>query len=369
MIMPQLEIMLIGSVVAVACVLPGVFLVLRGVALMSDAISHSILLGIILSFLVVRTLDSPLLIIGASLAGVLTVSLTEMLIRTKRIKKDAAIGLVFPVFFSIGVILICLKASNVHIDTDAVLLGELAFAPFHRMIMFGIDVGPHALWVMGVILVLNVALLIGFYKELKLSTFDSGLAASLGFSPVLVHYGLMTVTSVTAVGAFDAVGSILVVALMITPPATAFLLTERLPRMIGLSVLFGVLSAVAGYGFAHALDASIAGSMATMTGLFFTLALLFSPSQGLVTKFLTWKEQQVQFSAQMLAVQLLSHEGTDIESSENTIDNMVDHMGWRERDARRITRYAVQQGYIQREEKLLSLTPFGRELARKISIS
>jgi len=227
---PQTEIQLIASVVAAACAIPGVFLVLRRVALMSDAISHAVLLGIVLAFFVTKDLASPWLMIAAVLTGMLTVTLVELLIHTQLVKEDAAIGLVFPMLFSLGVILIARFAGNVHLDNDAVLLGELAFAPFDRFVVAGRDWGPKALFVMGGILFLN-ALFVGvFYKELKLSTFDAGLATALGFSPALIHYALMGLVSITAVGAFDAVGSILVVALMIAPPATAYLLTDRLFR-------------------------------------------------------------------------------------------------------------------------------------------
>lgn len=128
----------------------------------------------------------------------------------------------------------------------------------------------------------NLVFILIFYKELKLATFDAGLAAALGFSQALIHYSLMTLVSVTAVASFEAVGSVLVVALMIAPPATAYMLTDRLSAMLGLSVLVGIVSAVLGYFLAHWLDASIAGSMATMTGVLFTGALLFAPQQGLI---------------------------------------------------------------------------------------
>jgi manganese/zinc/iron transport system permease protein len=131
----QLLILGIACLVSVACVLPGVFLVLRGVALMSDAISHAILLGIVVSFFLVGNLHSPLLIVGATLSGLLTVFLTEWVIHTRRLKEDAAIGLIFPIFFSIGVILISKYAGHIHLDTDAVLLGELVFAPFRAYII------------------------------------------------------------------------------------------------------------------------------------------------------------------------------------------------------------------------------------------
>ncbi len=167
----QFEIQLIASVVAAACAIPGVFLVLRRMAMMSDAISHAILLGIVLAFFVIPDISSPLLIIGAALSGVLTVSLVELLNKTRLVKEDASIGLVFPVLFSIGVILIARYAWSVHLDVHAVLLGELAFAPFDRLIIFGNDIGPKSLYVMSAILILNVIFISLFYKELKIATF------------------------------------------------------------------------------------------------------------------------------------------------------------------------------------------------------
>src|SRR5688572_33445172 len=211
---PEQDIQCISSVTAAACALPGVFLVLRRMALMSDAISHAILLGIVLAFFVTENIASPLLVLAAAATGVLTVSLVEILNRTRLVKEDAAIGLVFPALFSLGVILISRYAGNVHLDVDAVLLGELAFAPFERVEAFGWDWGPKGLWVMGAILIANLVLVWLFFKELKLATFDPALAAALGLAPAAIHYGLMTSVSITAVGAFDAVGSILVVALM-----------------------------------------------------------------------------------------------------------------------------------------------------------
>ncbi|MFT6128954.1 MAG: manganese/zinc/iron transport system permease protein, partial [Neolewinella sp.] len=198
----QIEIQLIASLVAIACALPGTFLVLRKMAMISDAISHSILPGIVLGFFITQDLNSPLLIVLAALTGVVTVMLVEFIQRTKLVKEDTAIGLVFPALFSIGVIMIAKNANDVHLDIDAVLLGELAFAPFDRLVAGGTDLGPKSLWVIGSILLISVSLLLLFFKELKLSTFDKGLAATLGFSPVILHYGLMTVSSVTIVGAF-----------------------------------------------------------------------------------------------------------------------------------------------------------------------
>ncbi|HEY8447262.1 MAG TPA: metal ABC transporter permease [Thermomicrobiales bacterium] len=361
----QIEIQAIAVVTAAACALPGVFLVLRRMAMMSDAISHSILLGIVLAFFVVESIASPLLIVGAALTGIVTVSLVEVLHRSGRVREDAAIGLVFPLLFSIGVILVSRYAGNVHLDVDAVLLGELAFAPLDRFEIGGRDIAPQALVVMGAILLLNLLLLLLFYKELKLATFDAGLAAALGFSPALIHYGLMTTVSVTAVGAFEAVGSILVVALMIGPPATAYLLTNRLSVMVALSVAIGAASAVAGYWLAHALDASIAGSMATMVGVAFLLALLLAPEQGLVAMAVRRERQRWEFAQTMLAIHLFHHEGLPEAAEENRADRLDRHLRWDPRFAARVVRLAERHGLVTNRSGLLTLTERGRARARE----
>ena len=278
----QIQIIIIACLASVACVLPGVFLVLRGVALMSDAISHAILFGIALMFLIVQRLESPLLILGAIGAGLLTVACTESLISLRSLKKDAAIGIVFPLLFSIGVILISRYARNVHLDTDMILLGEIAFAPFNRLIIGGKDLGPYALWLLSGIVIINTLFITFFYKELKLVTFDHDLAQVLGFSPILLYYGLMTITSCTAVATFDIVGAIVVVALMITPAATAYLFTNQLWIMLYLSIFFGFCASIVCYWMAYCWDVSIAGSIATVTGIFFLFALLFSPEKGIL---------------------------------------------------------------------------------------
>lgn len=366
---PQIEILIIASLVAVTCVIPGVFLVLRKMSLMSDAISHSVLLGIVIAFFLVESLHSPLLIVGAAMAGILTVTLTELIIKTRRVKEDAAIGLVFPALFALAVILITKFAENVHLDTDAVLLGEIAFAPFNRITWNGVDLGPEALWVMGAILIVNVLFILFFYKELKLATFDNALAASLGFSPALIHYGLMALVSITAVGAFDIVGSILVVAFIIAPPSAAYLLTNRLSAMIFLSGGIGIVSSLTGYGMARAFDVSIAGSMATMTGVFFLLSLFFAPKRGLVSKMMLHKKQKLRFASHMLIVHLLGHEGTPEEDKENRKTTIYHHLKWTHPFTEKIVRRSTQKGWITHEKDKLFLTPLGREKAKKVMVT
>ena len=359
----QVEIQLLAVVTAVACALPGVFLVLRRTAMVSDAVSHSVLLGIAIAFFVVESLTSPLLILGAAVTGLLTVLLVELLKSTRLVAEDAAIGLVFPALFSAAVVLISRYAGDVHLDTDAVLLGEIAFAPLDRLVIAGWDVGPRSLVVMVGILTVVLACIAAFFKELKLATFDSALAAALGFSPVLVHYGLMALVSVTAVGAFNAVGSILVVALMIAPPATAYLLTDRLGTMLWLSALTGLTAALAGYWAAHLADASIAGSIASAAGAQFALTLLLAPGRGVMAAARRRARQRVRFAETMLAIHLLHHEGTPEAVRENRLEHLREHLRWDPAAVTRIVRRAERDGLVVAEDGLLQLTAQGRTLA------
>ena len=352
----QIEIQLIASIVAIACAIPGTFLVLRKMALISDAISHSILPGLVLGFFITHDLNSPLLIVMAALSGVVTVVLVEFIQKTKLVKEDTAIGLVFPVLFSIGVIMIAKNANDVHLDTDAILLGELAFAPFDRFLVDGSDLGPKSLWIIGTILVITIGLLFAFFKELKISTFDAGLATALGFSPIMIHYGLMSVASITIVGSFDAVGAILVVALMIAPAATAYLLTDNLKRMLGLSVIFGVFSAIAGYWLAHWLDASISGSMTTILGIVFLIVYLFAPKRGLISVLYRNKQQQIEVSLLTFLLHLNNHQ----EISERHINHLNEHINWRRVKSKSVLDLALKNNMITIEKSIISLTDKGK---------
>lgn len=353
----QVEIQLIAAVVAIACAIPGVFLVLRKMALISDAISHSILPGIVIGFFITEDLNSPLLILLAALMGVITVVLVEAIQKTGLVKEDTAIGLVFPALFSLGVILIAKNANDVHLDVDAVLLGELAFAPFDRLIMSGTDIGPKSLWVMGAILLITIGMLFAFFKELKVSTFDAGLSAAMGFSPVVLHYGLMTVSSVTVVGAFEAVGAVLVVALMIAPAATAYLLTSDLKKMLVLSVIFGVFSAIAGYWVAHFLDASIAGSMTTVLGLVFLIVYLFAPNKGLIAVMYRQKQQRTEVSLLTFLLHLNNHE----EKSERHVKHLNEHINWQKVRAKTVLDLAERNNLVRIDTNIVSLTTKGKE--------
>jgi manganese/zinc/iron transport system permease protein len=358
------EVTLVLVVVAAACAVPGCFLVLRRMSLVSDAISHVLLLGIVLAYFAVRDVDSPWLLAGAAATGVLTVALVELLQRTKLVKEDAAVGLVFPALFALGVLLASVYYRNIHLDVDQVLLGQPEFAGNVRWRVGGVGIKP--LWVMTAVVGLNVLLAAVFFKELKLTTFDPGLAAALGFRPGLMHYVLMTVVSVTAVAAFDAVGPVLVVGFFVVPAAAAFLLTDRLWLMVHLAIAIGVLGAAAGTWAAIRLDTSIAGTVAAALGVLFGLVIVLAPGRGLVAQAVRRWRQRRAFHETMLAVHLYQHEHTAAEADEAAVGGLHRHLGWPAEQAAAVAARAERNGLVVRAGELLKLTDAGRARAREI---
>ncbi len=264
---PTIAILLTGMLVGMAGALLGSFLVLRGNSMLADAISHSILFGIALAWLATGETSGAVQIAGAALSGVLAVFLIETLARSRRLRDDAAIGLVFPALFSIGVVLINVFARDVHLDEHTVLLGEIGFVWLDTVTVAGLVV-PRALLASATLLLVDALFVLAFYNALKLATFDPGLARALGLAPGLVFYAHLSLLSGTAVAAFDAVGVVLFVTFVVVPPAAAYLLCRRLSSLIAVAMLIAVASAPLGYGAALWLDVSVGGAMALATAPF-----------------------------------------------------------------------------------------------------
>jgi manganese/zinc/iron transport system permease protein len=279
-----LWIFLIGALVASSCALCGCFLILRRMAMLGDAISHAVLPGIALAFILSGSRASWIMFIGATLIGLFSTFLIQTLSRGGRLRNEAAIGVTFTTLFAIGVVLISRYAANVDLDLDCVLYGVIEYTPFYTLKIAGHNLGPQAFWQVLVVFLLVLTSVTLFFKELKLTSFDPGLAAAAGISATAVHYGLMTLVSLTTVASFEPVGAILVLAMMVAPPATAYLLCEDLGKMLTLSVIIGILSALIGTLCAQWLNVSTAGMMTVVTGVFFVGALLFSPSNGVLTQ-------------------------------------------------------------------------------------
>ncbi len=289
-------IILTGALAAGACGLLGSLLVLRKMSLLGDAISHAVLPGIAFAFLLSGSRSFIPMFIGASLFGLLTTILIETLSRRWGVQEDASIGVVFTALFALGVVIISLFSGNIDLDQECVLYGEIAYTPFDIVFWNGLSLGPRPVWLLGFVFVLDLLLLILFYKELLVVSFDPALARSIGINSTFFFYLLMAAVSLTTVAAFESVGSILVVAMLIVPGATAYLLTDRLKLLLALSVVIGVLSSVGGYFLAGWWDSSIAGAMTVVAGFLFLLAFFFSKKYGLISKLLNRFKLTLQIS-------------------------------------------------------------------------
>jgi ABC-type Mn2+/Zn2+ transport system permease subunit/Mn-dependent DtxR family transcriptional regulator len=295
--------------VAAACGWIGCYLILQGMALVGDAISHTVLLGIVVAFLVTGQITGPAIFIGAAVTGLVTTLLIEMVHSTSRVKEDAAIGIVFTSLFALGVVLLSVFAGRAHIDTQHVLYGNLELVALEPSVALGRLVMPQPVLQMAIAASLVLALIATFYKELLVVSFDPQMAASLGMRPRLVRYGMMAALSVTVVGAFNSVGAILVVAMLIAPAATAYLLTRRLPMMFLLSAIVGGVSALIGYHLSYWLVVSSAGAVVVVACFLFALAFFFAPEQGLVAAALRRLRLRVRMNQENIVRQVLKLSG------------------------------------------------------------
>jgi manganese/zinc/iron transport system permease protein len=272
------------AVCAAACAIPGVFLVLSRSSLLADGISHSALAGVGVAFLLTQSRSPLPMAIGALVAGIVTAWLSSAISRASIIKSDAALGMVFTTLFSIGVIIVTVAAREVDLDPGCILYGVPEFLAFDTLTVLGLEVPRAFAWLTG-LLVVNATLCWAFWKELRLAIFDPLLAQTLGFHPARIHYGILTCVTITVVLSFEALGSILVVTMLIAPAAAAYLWSDRLVTVVCIAVLLGILSAFTGYTGALALNSSVAGVMSVVAGMLFILAALLAPKRGIVPTF------------------------------------------------------------------------------------
>ncbi len=281
-----------GVLCAMSCALLGSFLILRKMSMMGDAISHAVLPGLAIAFLITGSRSSMAMFIGAAVVGVLTALFTEWVRGFGQVEENASMGVVFTALFAVGLILIVRAANRVDLDPGCVLYGAIEMTPLDTVAVAGRWL-PRAVLVLGIVFAVNLSFVLLFYKELKISSFDPALATTLGISARGMHYLLMTFVAVTTVASFEAVGSILVVAMLIVPSAAAHLLTDRLGPMLLVSVCLGAASAALGhlaaitvpgwFGFA---DTNTAGMMAVTAGTLFGVVLLIAPRHGIAIRLL-----------------------------------------------------------------------------------
>ena len=357
--LPDYRIVLTGAITNVACALVGCFLVLRRMSMMGDALSHAVLPGLVLAFVFSKSLSIFPLFVGAAAVGVLATFLIQTLHQYARVPSDASMGVVFTSLFALGIVMVK-KLVVGHFNIGCVYEGTLELVPFSHSVA-GL---PRPMMTTLCVLVLNTVVLLVLWKELKLSSFDPALATTMGLSATFMHYLLMTLVAVTTVASFEAVGSILVVAMLIVPAATAHLLSDRLGWMVIIAVGIAVLSALLGCMAAKYWDTLIAGMMTVAAGLLYTLAVLFSPRYGICSTVYN----NLRISLRVLQEDLLAmlYRMEELGSSQMLT----------EADARKaigggvLSRLGVisllREETIRKDNQQLKLTDAGREKARKL---
>lgn len=266
-----------------SCAVVGCYLVLRRMSMLGDAISHSVLPGIAIGVLISGEIGGLPAFLGALVFGLLTTILVQLLHSTGRLAEDSSMGVVFSTLFSLGVVLISREARHKHIDADCVLYGLIEAVSLDTVPVFGWEV-PRALGTTMPVLIIVLVVVALLWKEFKIVSFDPALAQAMGYPVAWIHQVLMGLVAGVTVASFEAVGSILVIAMLIVPAATAQLLTDRLSGMMIWSIAIGAVASILGYYFAQILNTSVAGMMAVVAGGEFALALLAAPRHGLVSK-------------------------------------------------------------------------------------
>lgn len=366
---------LVGMLAAMSCALLGNFLVLRKMSMMGDAISHAVLPGLAIAFLVTQSRDVVPMFIGATIAGVLTAAFTQWVHSFGKVDQGASMGVVFTVLFAIGLVLIVRAADAVDLDAGCVLYGAIELVPLDTRDVFGVQV-PRAALTLGGVLLLNALVVVLLYKELKISSFDPELATTLGINGTMMHYLLMTLVAITTVAAFESVGSILVIAMLIVPGATAHLLADRLHSMILMSLVVAALSAFLGHlgaitlpevlGFG-AISTNTAGMMAVVAGFLFLLAALLSPRHGVVSKLVRRWALALQIVREDALGLLYRLEEREAGIRADLVPDLLRKARVSGSVLSRIALLGLQRGgQIGRAEGGYRLTPAGREHARRL---
>ena len=362
----MIESLYILIITSLACAVLGVFLVLRRLSMVSDAISHSVLLGIVIGYFVTKDIGSVLLIIGASLFGVLTTVCIELLIKSKRVTEDASVGIIFPLFFSIAVILITRYARNVHLDTEMVLIGEIILAPLHRINFLGLSL-PKALVQMSFVLLINIVFIAVFFRKLKISSFDPVYAGVAGIAGAGLYYVFMALVSFTAVSAFESVGAILTISFFISPAASAYLISKDLKITILLAAVYALVNSCIGYFLAVKFNVSMSGMCALVSGLTFMITIAVYPG-GIITKIIRYIKNKNRFSRELLILHIDNHTGKKNALGELGYSTIREHIAWSDSKLKYVLDKLIKKGYVYRakERGVYSLTETGKKLSDDI---
>lgn len=363
-------ILVTATLCAMSCALLGNFLVLRRMSMMGDAISHAVLPGLAIAFMLFHSRGALYMFFGAAAAGLLTAFITQSIHHLGKVEQGTAMGVTFTTFFAVGLIMVVRALDHVDIDATCVLYGAIELVPMHKLNILTLSV-PRGVATLAPIFIINVLFVLCFYKELRISSFDPQLATTLGVNAGFMHYLLMTLVAATTVASFESVGSILVIAMLIVPAATAHLLTDRLHSMVIVSLVIAAASAVLGhlgaltvprwFGFS---DTNTAGMMAVASGLLFAAAVLGGPHHGLISRFIRLTGLRLRIVSEDLIGLLYRHEewrSDTIEPAEPAEPALIGAVsGTRPWLARLALWRLIRNGIVVRRNGALHLTEHGR---------
>jgi len=371
----DLVVVVVGILCSMACALLGNFLVLRKQSMMGDAISHAVLPGLAMAFLLTGSRDSSIMFVGAAAVGVCTALFTSWLSRWGKVESGASMGVVFTILFALGLVLIVQAADSIDLDPGCVLYGEIDQIALLEPVFYIHEIGiPQPALTCGFFWLINLIMIVVFFKELLLSSFDPALSHTLGYSSGLINNIFMVLVACTVVAAFEVVGSILVIAMLVVPPAAAYLLTNRLGVMIVLSQVIALLAAVMGYLGAALLPpmigfsgTSTSGMMAVSAGLLFALAFLGGPQHGLIARFVRRFRLGLRILCEDVAGLIYKMEERGIEPRQEQVFYLLQQqMGCRRISLDLAARRLRQRGMLVMESGNFKLTESGTGLARKI---
>lgn len=357
--------MAIGCLCSLPAALIGTFLVLRRMSLLGDAISHAVLPGIAIAFLASGQVSGMPVLIGSIITAIITAILSRSLTATGMVNEQAGLGVIFTTLFALGVVLISRAAENIDLDPGCVLYGAIEFVPLETSVIGSFEI-PRAVIPLGVVSIATVLFILVFYKELKITCFDAGLAQAMGLHPGRIDFILMVLTAIVTVVSFESVGSILVIVLLVAPSCSALLWTDRLEAALPISVLFGSLSSILGYLLALYTNTSVAGMMAFVSGVIFATAWIFSPRHGQLADMVRRIRLQIQIATDDLLSAIYRRDEITRDLQTSFEHTMLKGPMWRMAAERRAIRKRWVILELQDGQKQYELTEKGRELARSL---
>lgn len=342
---------LIASItIGISCGLIGTYIMLRRMSLIGDALAHAVLPGVVVSFMVAGKSEIALFI-GAVVSGIVTVLLIGFVNRNSKIKEDTSIGIIFTGAFALGILLVS-QLKQVHIDLSSYLFGDV----------LGVSTGDITLSL--IIMVVIILCILLFYKQLLLTSFDPTMALTIGISTTIVHYMLMTLLSMSIVAGLQSVGVILIIAMLLTPPATAYLLSNNLKKILFLSPMFGTISAVAGLYLSYHFNFASGASIVLVAVALFLLAFLFSPKEGVVTRlFRRRAATKLVLIEDVIKLSFRFAEETD---KTGLTDRIANELGISNSRVESAIRILINKGLMQKTNGSFLLTEEGRKYATRL---